>query len=125
MGDRLRDKVALITGAARGQGEAEARLFVNEGARVFIADLLTEEGRKLAAELGERAEFLELDVSDEGQWSRSTAHILDRAGRIDDRLRSQRRSRLALRPLCDFAEGARQVRGSGRDLWHRPTPKAG
>ena len=43
MTDRLRGKVALVTGGARGQGEAEARCFVAEGARVFITDLLEEQ----------------------------------------------------------------------------------
>ena len=83
MGDRLSGKVALITGGARGQGEAEARLFANEGARVFIADVRVEQGRKLAAEIGEPAEFIELDVGDESQWSAAIERILDEAGRID------------------------------------------
>ena len=58
MGDRLKGKVALVTGGSRGQGEAEVRCFVREGARVYVADLLEEPGEKLAAELGEAATFV-------------------------------------------------------------------
>ncbi|WP_187501882.1 SDR family NAD(P)-dependent oxidoreductase, partial [Pantoea agglomerans] len=54
---RLEGKVALITGGARGQGEAEARRFVAEGARVVIADVLDDAGRRVAAELGDAARF--------------------------------------------------------------------
>ncbi|MDA1077154.1 MAG: cyclopentanol dehydrogenase, partial [Proteobacteria bacterium] len=48
---RLKDKVCLITGAARGQGAAEARLFTNEGARVWLTDVLDNDGETLAAEI--------------------------------------------------------------------------
>jgi 3alpha(or 20beta)-hydroxysteroid dehydrogenase len=65
---RLDGKVAIVTGAARGQGEAAARLFVAEGAKVVIADLLDEEGAKLAASIGDAARFEHLDVTDEENW---------------------------------------------------------
>ena len=49
--DRLKDKVALISGGARGQGAAEARLFVGEGAKVVIGDVLDEQCRKTAEDI--------------------------------------------------------------------------
>ncbi|WP_020657824.1 glucose 1-dehydrogenase [Amycolatopsis benzoatilytica] len=68
-GNRLAGKVALITGAARGQGAAAARAFVAQGAQVVIADVLRAEGEELAAELGDAAVFCPLDVSDEDAWT--------------------------------------------------------
>ena len=59
---KLDGKVALITGAARGQGEAEARLFVEEGARVVLGDLLDELGEKVAESLGKAAIYCHHDV---------------------------------------------------------------
>jgi 3alpha(or 20beta)-hydroxysteroid dehydrogenase len=66
---RLDGKVALISGAARGQGAAEARLFVVEGASVVIGDVLEEEGRATAADLGGGARFVHLDVTSEDSWT--------------------------------------------------------
>ena len=65
---RLSGKVILISGGARGQGAAEARLCVAEGARVVIGDVLEAEGRTLAAELGKAATFLRQDVTREADW---------------------------------------------------------
>ncbi|HEX4532535.1 MAG TPA: glucose 1-dehydrogenase [Acidimicrobiia bacterium] len=65
---RLSGKVAVITGAARGQGEAEARRFVAEGARVVLTDVLEAEGEKVAADLGPDAVFVRHDVSREQGW---------------------------------------------------------
>jgi len=67
--DRLRNKVILISGGARGQGAAEARLSVAEGARVVIGDVLEAEGRALAAELGDAAKFVRQDVTLESDWN--------------------------------------------------------
>jgi 3alpha(or 20beta)-hydroxysteroid dehydrogenase len=72
---RLEGKVALVTGGARGQGEAAVRAFAAEGARVVIADLLDEEGEKLAADLGDAAVFQHLDVGDEDGWAAAVARV--------------------------------------------------
>ena len=83
-GGRLAGRVALITGAARGQGAAEARLFAAEGARVAIADLLADDAAALAAEIGaERALALALDVTDEARWEAAVAATVARFGRLD------------------------------------------
>lgn len=69
---RLRNKIILITGAARGQGAAEARLFVREGARVIITDILETQGQQLANELGQdNATFVRHDVSSETDWQKA------------------------------------------------------
>src|SRR5436309_7474136 len=68
---RLEGKVALITGAARGMGASEGRLFVKEGAQVALADVLDADGEELATELGDAAEYLHLDVTSEDEWSRA------------------------------------------------------
>ena len=66
---RLSGKVAIITGGARGMGAATCRLFVEQGAKVVIADVLDDAGAALAAELGESARFLKLDVTNEKNWA--------------------------------------------------------
>ena len=77
--DRLRGKVILISGGARGQGAAEARLFVAEGARVVIGDVLEPEGRRVASELGDAAKFVLQDVTQEGDW-RTTVNVAEKLG---------------------------------------------
>ena len=79
---RLSGKVAIITGAAGGQGEAEARLFVAEGARVAIT-AIQERGKQVAAELGDAAFFLHHDVSDNAAWTRVVSETLRRFGKLD------------------------------------------
>jgi 3alpha(or 20beta)-hydroxysteroid dehydrogenase len=78
---RLRDKVAIVTGAARGQGAAEARLFASEGATVVLTDVLSTEGQATAAECG--GTFLHHDVSNEEAWQRVVAETMAANGRID------------------------------------------
>jgi 3alpha(or 20beta)-hydroxysteroid dehydrogenase len=80
---RLAGRVALVTGAARGQGAAEARLFVAEGASVVIADVLESEGRALAADLGDSAAYFALDVRDQAAWQAAVAFAEARFGPID------------------------------------------
>lgn len=65
---RLAGKVAIVTGGARGMGEATVRLFVEHGAQVVIGDILEEQGRALAEELGTAAVFCKLDVTSEADW---------------------------------------------------------
>ncbi|HYD10969.1 MAG TPA: glucose 1-dehydrogenase [Acidimicrobiales bacterium] len=83
MGGRLEGKVALISGGARGQGEAEARLFVAEGARVVITDVLDAEGELVAKDLGDSALYLHHDVTDEQAWQATVDKAIDRFGGID------------------------------------------
>jgi 3alpha(or 20beta)-hydroxysteroid dehydrogenase len=80
---RLDGKVALITGAARGQGAAEARLFVAEGASVVLGDVLDEEGERVADELGEHAVYCHHDVTDADGWTAIVETARSRYGRVD------------------------------------------
>src|SRR3954468_4765971 len=70
---KLDGKVALISGGARGQGEAEARLFAAQGASVIVADVLDADGKAVAESIGARALYQHLDVSDEQQWADAVA----------------------------------------------------
>ena len=70
---RFTDRVFLISGGARGLGEAQARRLVLEGAQVIIGDVRVEEGQKLASELGDACIFQHLDVTDEAQWREAVA----------------------------------------------------
>ena len=82
MADRLAGKVALISGAARGMGEAHARAFVREGAKVVLGDILPEV-KDVAASLGDDALGLTLDVTDEQSWRDAVAAGEERFGKID------------------------------------------
>jgi 3alpha(or 20beta)-hydroxysteroid dehydrogenase len=83
MSGRLDGKVALITGAARGQGEAEARLFVEEGARVVLGDVLDDLGEQVAADLGDAATYVHLDVTDPAQWQAAVDSAVSTYGQLD------------------------------------------
>lgn len=77
----LDGRIVLVTGGARGQGEAEGRRAVREGGQVVIADVLDEAGERAAAEMG--AEYAHLDVTSPADWEAVVDDIVARHGRID------------------------------------------
>jgi 3alpha(or 20beta)-hydroxysteroid dehydrogenase len=78
---RLDGKVAIITGGARGQGASEARLFTNEGATVYITDVLVDDGAKTAADIG--CTFIEHDVTQPDNWKQVIDRVTGDRGRVD------------------------------------------
>ena len=83
---RLENKVAFISGGARGMGAVEAKLFAKEGAKVVIADVLEEEGRRTEAEISETGGeclFVRLDVTNEAEWQQAVAATVARFGKLD------------------------------------------
>lgn len=102
---KLDGRVVLITGAARGQGEQEARLFVAEGAEVVIGDVLDDQGEALAKELGAR--YVHLDVSQEADWQSAVAAAKEAYGRIDGLVNNAgilRFNELVSTPLEEFQQ---------------------
>ncbi|MGW5776930.1 SDR family NAD(P)-dependent oxidoreductase [Streptomyces sp. NPDC003863] len=103
---KLDGRVVLVTGAARGQGEQEARLFAAEGARVVLGDVLDEAGEALAKELGEdRAAYVRLDVTSEDDWAAAVAAAKGRFGKIDGLVNNAgilRFNELVSTPLDEF-----------------------
>ena len=83
---RLQDKVAIITGAARGMGASEARIFANEGAKVILADVQVEDGNRVTQEItdaGGQALFVEMDVSSQADWDRTIETAISNFGKIN------------------------------------------
>ncbi len=83
---KLDGQVALISGGARGQGEAEARLFAREGAAVAIGDVLEADGRRVAESIvdtGGQAMFRRLDVSDQSSWAEMVEHTTEQFGKLN------------------------------------------
>ena len=83
---RLENKVALISGGARGMGAVEAKLFSREGARVVIGDVLEDEGRRTEAEINEsggECVFVHLDVTSEESWQAAVSQAVERFGKLD------------------------------------------
>jgi 3alpha(or 20beta)-hydroxysteroid dehydrogenase len=79
----LQGRVAIVTGGARGIGEVYVRALRAAGARVVIADVLADQGKALADELGDGVRFIELDVTDEHAWDRAVGAVLDAFGAVD------------------------------------------
>ena len=83
---KLDGKVALISGGARGQGAAEARLFAQEGGKVVLADILDEQGQQVEAEineLGGDALYIHLDVTSESDWQNAVQATVAKYGKLD------------------------------------------
>ena len=80
---RLSGKIALVTGAASGLGEAISRRYSAEGAHVILADIDEASGKAVAASLGAPARFVRLDVTDEGSWLAALQGVKEREGRLD------------------------------------------
>lgn len=98
---RLDGKVALVTGAARGQGEAHVRRFVAEGAKVVATDVLADEGEALADELGADVIFVHHDVADEAQWAEVVGRAEEAFGGVDVLVNNAGIARMA--PLVDMS----------------------
>ncbi|MFN0028600.1 MAG: SDR family NAD(P)-dependent oxidoreductase, partial [Acidimicrobiales bacterium] len=101
----LDGRVALVTGGARGQGAAEARIFAAEGATVVITDVLDDQGERTAGEIG--CDYLHLDVTSEEGWASVVADVVRRHGRLD-----------ILMNNAGIFQPARLVNTS-TDLWNR------
>ncbi len=80
---RLQGKVAIITGAAKGLGEADARMFAREGATVILTDMDADNGKRVAGEIGDAAAFHVQDVRDEQGWEDLIADVVSRHGKLD------------------------------------------
>lgn len=80
---RLQGKACIVTGGARGMGEATARLFASEGAKVLLTDVLEEDGAAVAADIGDAAHFLKHDVSSDDDWAAVVDFAKDKLGGID------------------------------------------
>ena len=80
---RVQNKVAFITGAASGIGEATAKLFSQQGASVVIADVDAANGDRVASEIGKDTIFVELDVTSETSWQQAINQAIDKFGQLD------------------------------------------
>jgi len=80
---RLKNKIALVTGSARGIGQATAELFHEEGATVIISDIRDNKGEAVAKKLDKRSEYMHLDVGDEDNWADTTEKIFSKYGGLD------------------------------------------
>ncbi|MFI7010060.1 SDR family NAD(P)-dependent oxidoreductase [Streptomyces sp. NPDC050145] len=104
---KLDGRVVLITGAARGQGEKEARLFAAEGAKVVIADVLDDQGEAVAKDIGSGAVHVHLDVSKEEEWQAAVEAATGAFGKIDGLVNNAgilRFNELTSTPLDEFQQ---------------------
>ena len=114
---RLEGKVALISGGARGQGAAEARLFAREGAAVVIGDILDEEGMKVEAEileLGGRVTYVHLDVTEPEQWEKAVGEAVNRYGKLDILVNNA-----GVGSVSSGGLDALKIDGTSAELWDR------
>lgn len=79
---KLKDKVAIVTGASAGIGKASAERFVKEGAKVVLTDIKEAEGQKVASEIGSEAIFIKHDVAIEEDWIHVVNTTIDKFGKI-------------------------------------------
>ena len=93
---RFDNKVVLVSGGARGQGAAEARLLVAQGAKVVIGDVLDNQGQALAVELGPAAAFVRHDVTSEADWARA----VEAAQKLGGSARPSQQRRNLLQPAA-------------------------
>jgi len=103
---RLENKVALITGAASGMGASMARIFAREGAKVVVADMLDNEGKKIAAEITQAngaAMYQHLEVTSEAEWQAAIAATLAAYGKLDILVNDAGISGSAVEDLFDTA----------------------
>jgi len=102
---RLDGKVAFITGGARGQGLEAAKLFVREGARVVLGDLLDAEGKESAGSIGDDAHFVHLDVTNEEDWKTAISEAEQRYGDVTVLLNSAgilKFGKITEQPLAEY-----------------------
>jgi NAD(P)-dependent dehydrogenase (short-subunit alcohol dehydrogenase family) len=117
---RLKDKAALITGAANGMGAATARLFAREGARVVVADVLDKPGAEVVAGIardGGKAIYAHLDVTDEAAWRATVDRSLAEYGRLDVLVNNAGISGSAVEDLYDTAAWDRLMAVNARGVF--------
>lgn len=115
---KVHGKIAMVSGGSLGIGAGVVRMMVAEGARVAIADIAEEDGKALAAELGDKAMFVALDVRDEAQWINAIQQVESRFGPLDILVQSagiSRPAHIEAATLDDWRDHMR-VHGEGAFL---------